>query len=100
MVYHRALLQTFPAGSSLLRAAALAVALAGASAFSGLAEIFQRLYITGAYRIAITAPFYSFFIFKDLRISQSGKLLDCGTFHAGKLLKTIECPPYRWHRGQ
>jgi hypothetical protein len=29
MVFHRAYLQTFPAGSSLLRAAALAVALAG-----------------------------------------------------------------------
>jgi hypothetical protein len=29
MVFHRAYMQTFPAGSSLLRAAALAVALAG-----------------------------------------------------------------------
>lgn len=43
-----------------------------ASAFPGLAEIFQRLYITGVHLLAITAPFFTFFIFKDLRIFQSG----------------------------
>jgi hypothetical protein len=35
-----------------------------ASVFTGLAEIFQRLYITGAYLIAIIVPFYTFFIFQ------------------------------------
>jgi hypothetical protein len=71
-----------------------------ASAFSGLAEIFQRLYITGAYLLAITEPSYAFFIFNGLRISQYGKLLDYGTSNAMKLPKTIEAPPYRWHCGQ
>ncbi len=46
-----------------------------ASAFSGLAEIFQRLYITGTYPIAFTVPFCTFFIFNELWISQCGSVL-------------------------
>jgi hypothetical protein len=53
-----------------------------ASAFSGLAEIFQRLYITGASLVAIIVPFCTFFIFNDLLISHSGDCLDYGTSNA------------------
>jgi hypothetical protein len=57
----------------------LAVALAGVCSSLGWSEFFQRLYITGAYLIAIARPFYAFFIFSHLWISQSGKVLDYGT---------------------
>jgi hypothetical protein len=51
-------LQASPTGSSLLRAASLAVALAGCLLFIGLAGLLSSSrYITGAYLIAIGGPF-------------------------------------------
>jgi hypothetical protein len=60
----------FPGRSSLLRAASLAVALAGSALLWGWSDSFQRLYITGAYLIAIKWPFYEFFIFSALPITR------------------------------
>jgi len=59
----------------------------------GWSDLFQRLYITGAYLIAIAGPLYEIFIFKDLWISQNGKILNYGTNLAEKLLNSIEASP-------
>jgi len=79
MVLHLAYLQTSPTGSSLLRAASLAVALAGYLLLSGLAGLLSSSrYITGTLLIAIEEPFKTYCVFSGLRISRRTDCLHYG----------------------
>jgi hypothetical protein len=75
MVFHRAYMHDLPSRFIPFEGRCVGGCSCRASALSGLAEIFQRLYITGAYLIAISVPFYTLFIFKDLRLFQGGIVL-------------------------
>jgi hypothetical protein len=58
----------FPGWSSLLRAASLAIALAGYLIFFGLAGLFpSSRFITGTYLLAISVPFEIVLVFNHLR---------------------------------
>jgi low temperature requirement protein LtrA len=94
MVFHLTYFQTSLTGSSLSRAAALAVALVGASAVLWLAGLLSSSrYITGTLLIAIAAPFMILCIFNNLTIQQYCCFLHYGRLMLGIILKNIE-PPF------
>jgi hypothetical protein len=101
MVFHLACLQTFPTGSSLLRAASLAVALVGRLLFSGLAGLLSSSrYITGTYLDSnrLTVSDSSCF-----QLLEGLKLRNLSVFWKAEWRnnpKNNRSCPYRWQCGQ
>ena len=84
----------FPAGSSLLRAASLAVALARSLLCFGLSgNLSSSRYITGTLLLAIAGPFSIRPPFKDLEPSIHKDFLNSGSIGRQNIPKTIGAPP-------
>jgi hypothetical protein len=78
--FHRAYYRLSRPVYPFFRAASLADALAGRLLFFGLTGLLpSSRYITGAYLIAIEAPFKPFFVFNNLRMSSRCRLLHYGS---------------------
>jgi hypothetical protein len=53
----------------------------------GWSDLSQRLYITGAYLVAILVPLCEFFCFNDLRAEKSEMILNSGRLPHGQFQK-------------
>lgn len=64
--------------------------LPGACFSMGWSDLFQHLYITGTYLLAIMVPFMYFFSFNTLQVPKWKNILEFGCIFRGFLPKTIE----------